>query len=60
MPLASTTTEPPREEQVWLEHLGFLARRYRNNKRVVAFDIRNEIRSTHEATADRMKTGDRT
>ena len=35
---------------MWLEHLSFMARRYRSNKRVVAFDIRNEIRSTKEAT----------
>ncbi|CAE7267112.1 unnamed protein product [Symbiodinium pilosum] len=33
-------------ESVWLQHLGFLAARYRDNPKVIGFDIRNEIRST--------------
>ena len=28
-------------EPAWLQHLGFLAARYRDNPRVVGFDIRN-------------------
>lgn len=37
------------EESVWLHHLGFMSRRYKDNPRVVGFDIRNEIRSTAQA-----------
>ncbi|CAE6931190.1 unnamed protein product [Symbiodinium sp. CCMP2592] len=37
-------------ESVWLDHLSFLAARYRDNARVVGFDIRNEIRSTEDET----------
>ena len=37
-------------ESAWLEHLGFMAARYKDNPRVVGFDIRNEIRSTEFAT----------
>ncbi|CAE7216405.1 unnamed protein product [Symbiodinium sp. KB8] len=37
-------------ESVWLDHLSFLAARYRDNAGVVGFDIRNEIRSTEFET----------
>eukprot|EP00435_Cladocopium_sp_Y103_P042631 s501_g11.t2 len=37
------------EESVWLHHLGFMSSRYKDNPRVVGFDIRNEIRSTAHA-----------
>lgn len=37
------------DESVWLHHLGFMSGRYKDNPRVVGFDIRNEIRSTAHA-----------
>jgi len=40
------------EESAWLQHLGFMAGRYKSNPRVVGFDIRNEIRSTEDITPE--------
>lgn len=39
------TTEYP--EAVWLSVLGSMAARYRHDARVVGFDLRNELRSSH-------------
>eukprot|EP00913_Durusdinium_trenchii_P026359 g24734.t1 len=47
------------EESTWLQHLSFMATRYRANARVVGLDLKNEIRSTEEITPS-WGTGDLT
>ncbi|CAK8999436.1 unnamed protein product [Durusdinium trenchii] len=47
------------QESTWLQHLSFMATRYRANARVVGLDLKNEIRSTEEITPS-WGTGDLT
>eukprot|EP00930_Biecheleria_cincta_P031596 TRINITY_DN21931_c0_g1_i1.p1 TRINITY_DN21931_c0_g1~~TRINITY_DN21931_c0_g1_i1.p1 ORF type:complete len:526 (+),score=53.29 TRINITY_DN21931_c0_g1_i1:310-1887(+) len=42
------TAEYP--EESWLQALGLMAARYRNDLRVVGFDLRNELRPAHSIT----------